>query len=89
MSRPVTLAEVEQGRHFGNHAPQAREARRRRLEERLAVASQRIGPATTKSTYDGAELRPYVGRPGAMDAFALPSRMGKRLHYPDGTLKEA
>lgn len=24
--------------------------------------------------YDGKELRPYQGRPGAMDAFALPSR---------------
>lgn len=24
-------------------------------------------------TYDGAELRPYTGRPGAMDAFTLPS----------------
>jgi len=24
-------------------------------------------------TYDGAELRPYTGRPGAMDAYALPS----------------
>ena len=23
--------------------------------------------------YDGAELRPYTGRPGAMDAFSLPS----------------
>ena len=23
--------------------------------------------------YDGAELRPYTGRPGAMDAFNLPS----------------
>ena len=31
-------------------------------------------------TYDGAELRPYVGRPGAMDAFAKPSRMGDSLH---------
>lgn len=25
-------------------------------------------------TYDGKELRPYEGRPGAMDAYALPSR---------------
>lgn len=24
--------------------------------------------------YDGAELRPFAGRPGAMDAFSLPSR---------------
>lgn len=25
------------------------------------------------STYDGAELRPYTGRPGSMDAYALKS----------------
>jgi len=28
-------------------------------------------------TYDGKELLPYTGRPGAMDAFKLPSLM----HY--------
>ena len=27
-------------------------------------------------TYDGAELRPYIGRPGAMDAYSLPSLQG-------------
>lgn len=36
--------------------------------------------------YDGAELRPYTGRPGAMDCFALPSRMGNRLIYPHSRL---
>jgi hypothetical protein len=30
-----------------------------------------------KGTYDGKELLPYTGRPGAMDAFKLPSLM----HY--------
>lgn len=30
--------------------------------------------------YNGAELRPFEGRPGAMDAFALPSlQAGKRV----------
>lgn len=33
-----------------------------------------------------AELRPYAGRPGAPDAFAMPSRMGSRLHWPDGRI---
>lgn len=37
--------------------------------------------------YDGAELRPYNGRPGAMDAFAMPSRMGGRLYYRDGRVE--
>jgi hypothetical protein len=27
-----------------------------------------------EGTYDGAELRPYSGRTGAMDAYSLPSR---------------
>ena len=38
--------------------------------------------------YTGAELRPYTGRPGAMDAFGKPSRVGHRLHYRDGTVVE-
>jgi hypothetical protein len=34
--------------------------------------------------YDGAELRPYCGRPGAMDAFSKPSRIGDNFieHRP-------
>lgn len=39
------------------------------------------------SSYQGRELQPYQGRPGAMDAFALPSRMGNRLHYRDGRVE--
>jgi hypothetical protein len=27
-----------------------------------------------RETYDGAELRPFEGRPGAMDAYKLPSK---------------
>lgn len=40
-------------------------------------------PMQTKN-YDGAELKPYQGRPGANDALALPSRIANRLHYRDG-----
>ena len=40
------------------------------------------GPA--RQLYTGAELAPYSGRPGAMDAFALPSRMQNTLHWRDG-----
>ncbi len=29
--------------------------------------------ATERQSYDGAELRPFTGRPGSMDAYALPS----------------
>lgn len=38
----------------------------------------------TAGIYTGAELRPYVARQGALDAYALPSRMGRRLHHPSG-----
>lgn len=34
--------------------------------------------------YDGKEMQPYQGRPGANDAMNLPSRMGNLLHYRDG-----
>lgn len=35
--------------------------------------------------YQGTELHPDPGMPaGRMYAFTLPSRMGDRLHYPDG-----
>lgn len=43
--------------------------------------------ATTKGDYDGAELKPYQGRPGANDALGLPSRISDRLHYRDGRIE--
>lgn len=44
------------------------------LPEALAVATPRDQPPIGQ--YAGRELRPYTGRPGAMDAFRLPSRQG-------------
>lgn len=40
-----------------------------------------------RSTYDGAELAPNTARPGAMDAFAWPSRVGGTLYYRDGRVQ--
>lgn len=40
-------------------------------------------------SYKAPELWPFDGRPGAMDAFALPSRMGKVLYYRDGRMEDA
>lgn len=37
--------------------------------------------------YSCPELRSFPTRPGAMDAFSLPSRMGNRLHYRDGRVE--
>lgn len=56
------------------------------------VAGSRTTVAATVPTgknYNGAELAPYAGRPGANDALALPSRMGQRLHFRDGRVESA
>lgn len=37
--------------------------------------------ASQKDVYDGADLRPYVGREGALDFLNLPSRNGRKLTY--------
>ena len=37
--------------------------------------------------YTCPELRPFDGRPGAMDAFALPSRRGGARYYRDGRVE--
>lgn len=42
----------------------------------------RITNATTRGTYTGAELAPFAGRCGAMDAYRLPSRVGRQLIEP-------
>lgn len=53
-------------------------ARKKMLAERAAgkhsAPSHRITNASMRETYDGAELRDFDGRPGAMDAFSKPSR---------------
>jgi hypothetical protein len=38
------------------------------------VTPHRITNSSSKAPYEGRELHPYGGRPGAMDAFKLPSR---------------
>lgn len=54
--------------------------------QRAAGAARRVTNAASTQTYTGAELRAHV-RPGALDALALPSRMGRRLHYRDGRVE--
>lgn len=49
------------------------------------VALPRTNSLWALETYDGADLRPYTGRAGALDAYAIPS-----LLYPKGKqLKES
>lgn len=43
--------------------------------------------STTRGVYTGAELTAFAARPGAMDAFALPSRRGGSRYYRDGRVE--
>lgn len=52
----------------------------------LPLRMTRITNATTQDVYDGAELCLSVNRPGATDALALPSRVGKYRYYRDGSV---
>lgn len=54
-----------------------------------------VGRNVLRSDMDLQKVGSWVGfeslpfhRPGAMDAFALPSRMGNHLHYRDGRVQE-
>lgn len=61
----------------------------RRARERTLTATGPVVNSNMRGTYNGAELAPYAGRPGAMDAFALPSRMGNTRFYRDGRREAA
>jgi hypothetical protein len=50
--------------------------------------SERITNSSQKDPYLCPELGPVPGlTPDRMDAYRLPSRMGKSLHYPDGRVE--
>jgi hypothetical protein len=70
-------------------APSAGALAERRARERLQATNTRICNSTSGKAYAGEELRPYANRPGALDAYALPSLHGGRrsylpLHRPRG-----
>ena len=55
----------------------ARKSRHAEFEQRLAEVQANTDPIRNSNAhgyYDGAELLPFDGRPGAMDAYSLPSR---------------
>jgi hypothetical protein len=54
---------------------------------RMAALQRRLQQAHMAAPYSAREYQPS-NRPGAMDAFALPSRMGDTLHYRDGRVTD-
>ena len=51
------------------------------------VREEPVRNSNAKGTYSGAELQPFSGRPGAMDAYALPSRTSNKRIYRDGRVE--
>lgn len=73
-----------------NPTPTPAEVLRQRRRDRIVVApAQRPHTYSTAiGQYDGAELRRNPGMPAErFRAFALPSRVNNRLHYPDGRVE--
>lgn len=61
--------------------------RQRWKEHKTTKAASRtlVNAGVRGEPYSCPELKPYVGRPGAMDAYSLPSRVGdRRFHYRTG-----
>jgi hypothetical protein len=54
-----------------------------------SAAQPRTLGKSKNGNYDGKELGPSTNRPGAMDAYKLPSRIGQALHYPGGKKEPA
>lgn len=64
-----------------------------RIEDRrVAISTRRMQAQqlarAERAAYQCPELDGFAGRPGAMRAFALPSRIGTRLFHPDGRVTD-
>lgn len=69
----------------GRNALNAANRQRSKAQPTTLAASRTQVNASSRQLYNGAELRPYSGRPGAMDAYKMPSlHSGKRVHYRTG-----
>jgi DNA-binding MarR family transcriptional regulator len=83
----AALEAIEQGRGnmthraFGAAVPTA-------TAKPSAQPVPEAGASPKPEPYTAPELQPYQVRPGAMDAFKLPSRMFNRLHYRHGRVEE-
>jgi hypothetical protein len=69
----------------GRNALNASNRARSRAAHNTPTPSRTNTNSSSRQIYDGAELRPNAGRPGAMDAYNVPSRVGdSRVHYRTG-----
>lgn len=70
----------------GRNGLMAANKQRWKDHDTVLVGARKLVNATVKGApYTAPELRPYQGRPGAMDAYSLPSLQGgRRVHYRTG-----
>ena len=82
------VREVEAVRHDGQNFTigQPRVVVQKR-QVPTVVREEPVRNSNAKGTYSGAELQPFSGRPGAMDAYALPSRTSDKRIYRDGRVE--
>lgn len=69
----------------GRNALMSANKSRTKDQPTTVAASRTTVNAGSREVYQGKELAPYNGRPGAMTAYSLPSRQGdRRVHYRTG-----
>ena len=69
----------------GRNALAAANKQRWKEQPPTFAASRTLVNAVSREPYLGKELAPYNGRPGAMDAYSLPSlQNSRRVHYRTG-----
>ncbi len=66
--------------------PRGRDKLAGRSIRRTRSDADRLEAARAAKDYAGRELSAPCNRPGAMDAYRLPSRVGSHLHWPDGRI---
>ncbi len=69
----------------GRNALNAANKARAKSHPTTKAGSRTLTNAGSRQPYLATELAPYCGRPGAMDAYSLPSlQSGRRVHYRTG-----
>ena len=82
MSTPEDLASLAYPLTLEQHIDMRKKERIKKAPKPAVVNNGTVNHK--KHPYKGLELAPFIGRPGAMDAFDLPSRMGNIGRYRDG-----
>lgn len=87
MSRRAVRIETFEQR-IEREALEAFRAEERKNAKRNSTTQRRQLQRAPARKYSAPELESYAGRPGAMRAFDLPSRINNRLYFRDGRVTD-